>query len=104
MGVRGFTSETAKAAKAKAKGRGGNKVNTEFKDAIKELYPNYHPVIAMAVMANDKRTDETLRFNAHKEVAKYFEPQLKGIEHKGHIDTTETITVEFYDAQKGKST
>ncbi len=81
-----------------------NKVNTEFKDAIKELYPNYHPVIAMAVMANDKRTDETLRFNAHKEVAKYFEPQLKGIEHKGHIDTTETITVEFYDAQKGKST
>ena len=57
-----------------------NKVNTEFKTAIQELYPDYHPVIAMAMMANDKKTDEALRFNAHKEVAKYFEPQLKAIE------------------------
>jgi hypothetical protein len=57
-----------------------NKVNTEFKETIIAMMPDYHPVVAMAVMANDKLIDPTLRLQAHKEVAKYFEPQLKSIE------------------------
>lgn len=89
---------------------GGRKKGTpngdrkELFDLMAEKFPNYHPVIAMAEIANDKKNDLLIRLTAHKEVSKYVAPQLKAVEHSGHIDTTETITVEFYDAQKGKST
>jgi len=81
-----------------------HKANTAFREEILKRDPTYHPIVAMFEMSKDEKLDPILRFNAYKEVAKYFEPQLKAIELKGTIDTTETITVEFYDAQKGKST
>ena len=49
-------------------------------------YPDYHPVIAMAEIANDKENDLPTRFNAHKEVAQYVTPKLKAVEHTGDID------------------
>jgi len=71
-----------------------NNENKEFRNKILELCPDYHPIVAMAVMANDETVEESLRFAAHKEVAKYFEPQLKAIEHSnpdGSLANTLTI-------------
>lgn len=50
---------------------------------IEALYPGYHPVVAMAAIANDEEADPKMRFDAHKEVAQYVTPKLKSIEHKG---------------------
>ncbi|NIV46836.1 MAG: hypothetical protein GWN46_08515 [Gammaproteobacteria bacterium] len=89
-----------------AKGRktGGRAKGTPNKDkaALLELIQetvgdqNYHPVVAMAVIANDSSTKEVtvegkkrrvpkypleLRAMMHKEVAQYVAPKLKAIEH-----------------------
>ncbi len=68
-----------------------NKVTSEFKDIISTMYPDYHPVVAMAIIGNDDGVDESLRLQAHKEVAKYYEPQLKSSEVKQTGETKQTI-------------
>jgi hypothetical protein len=50
---------------------------------LETMFPDYHPVVEMARLANDPDADVTLRFNANKEVAKYVVPQLKAVEHRG---------------------
>ena len=50
---------------------------------IQEKFPNYHPVLEMAKLANDPEADATLRFNASKEVAQYVEPKRKAVEFTG---------------------
>ena len=42
----------------------------------------------MADQANDPGLEEKLRFDAHKEVAKYVCPQLKAVEHTSEDGTT----------------
>lgn len=59
-----------------------NKVSTSIADLIAAKYPDYHPVMALAEIANDKKQDINIRFHCHKEVAKYICPQLKSIEVK----------------------
>lgn len=64
----------------KTGGREKGTPNRERKDLLEmlsEKYPDYHPVIALADIANNKQADENLRFQANKEVAKYVCPQLK---------------------------
>ena len=101
---------------AKKTGRGGgsgkgrakgtpNKAKAELLELIRETVEdkNYHPVVAMAVIANDDSTkqiikgrakdgtpttievpkyDLELRAKMHQEVARYVAPQLKAVEHK----------------------
>jgi len=76
-----------------------NKVNTAFREEILKRDPSYHPIVAMFEMSQDTKLDPVLRFNAYKEVAKYFEPQLKAIEVKGQLDSVQTITVELFNAK-----
>lgn len=89
-----------------AKGRktGGRAAGTPNKDkaALLELIQeavgdqDYHPVVAMAVIANDSGTKEVrvdgkrrkvpkypleLRAQMHREVAQYVAPKLKAVEH-----------------------
>lgn len=40
-------------------------------------------MVELARIANDESVDIVIRKDAHKEVAKYVEPQLKAIEHTG---------------------
>ena len=54
---------------------------------LQAKYPDYHPVLAMAEVANDETNDLPTRFNAHKEVAQYVTPKLKAVEHSGSIDS-----------------
>ena len=56
-----------------------NRDRKELLELLGEKYPNYHPVIALAEIAHNSK-NEVLRFQAHKEVAKYVSPQLKAIE------------------------
>lgn len=62
-----------------------NKDKRALMDRIQALFPGYHPVVAMAVIANDDsgEVDLSMRFQAHKEVAQYVEPKRKAVEHTG---------------------
>lgn len=59
---------------------GGRKKGTpnveskELLEMLNEKYPGYHPVMAMAEIANNKKNDLSLVFQANKEVAKYICP------------------------------
>lgn len=50
---------------------------------LSERFPDYHPVMAMAEIANDPAVELDVRFQAHKEVAQYIEPKRKAVEHTG---------------------
>lgn len=57
-----------------------NKSTKAIAEMLAEKYPHYHPIIALAEIANDKKQDITIRLHANKEVAKYICPQLKSID------------------------
>ena len=63
-----------------------NKPKRRLLQLIQDKYPNYHPVLEMAKLANDKEADDLVRFNANKEVAKYVEPALKAVEISGDTE------------------
>jgi hypothetical protein len=60
-----------------------NKERRELFDMMAEKYPDYNPVISMIEIARDYNNEIDLRFQAHKEVAKYVFPQLKAVEFSG---------------------
>lgn len=59
---------------------------------LQAKYPDYHPVVEMAEIANAKDShgeyvnDVSLRFNAHKEIAQYVTPKLKALEVTGDMN------------------
>lgn len=55
-----------------------NRERRELLELLQEKYPGYDPVIAMAEIAHTTE-NETLRFQAHREVAKYTRPRLKTV-------------------------
>lgn len=57
-----------------------NKNTQAIAEMLAEKYPDYHPIIALAEIANDKKQDIAIRLHANKEIAKYICPQLKSIE------------------------
>ncbi|MEW8074140.1 MAG: hypothetical protein AB2826_27410 [Candidatus Thiodiazotropha sp.] len=57
-----------------------NKDKQELIDALKEKWPDYHPVIAMAEIAHNEKSSSELKFQAHKEIAQYIEPKRKAVE------------------------
>src|SRR5579872_361202 len=83
---------------AKGSKTGGRVLGTPNKDRrdlierINELYPDYHPVIAMAAIANNPMADIRLKLLANKEVAKYVSPQLKSVQlNSGTNDSPEVV-------------
>ena len=96
---------------AKGKKTGGrakgtaNKDKQELIDMIQAEYPDYHPLLALAKIANTDIdrcvgftdgepvmvTDHNLKLQASKEICKYIVPQLKSIDHS--IDNKHNITV-----------
>lgn len=50
---------------------------------IREKYPEYHPLVALADMAHQAGMEDRIRFQCHQTIAKYVEPELKSIEVKG---------------------
>jgi len=62
-----------------------SKTNTALLSMLQVKFPNYHPVVAMAEMAHESGIEDGIRLNCHKEIAKYVEPQLKAVEHRGTV-------------------
>lgn len=56
-----------------------NKPKRRLLALLQEQYPDYHPVLELAKIANDKDADPRARFDANKEVAKYVEPVMKAV-------------------------
>ena len=50
---------------------------------LKELFPDYHPLVEMARQANDPETPPELRFQANKEVCQYILSKLRTVEVTG---------------------
>lgn len=48
---------------------------------IQQKYPGYHPLMSIAEIAHstDPQIDWELRFQCHKTIAKYVEPELKSV-------------------------
>lgn len=67
-----------------------NKDKRSLLKILQSRYPDYHPVLEMAVIAHESE-DEHLRAQMHKEVAAYVTPKLKAVEHTGAVDTTVTF-------------
>ena len=61
-----------------------NKDKQELIEMIQEDFPNYHPLLALAEIANGSGKDD-LKLQAHKEICKYIVPQLKSIDISGTL-------------------
>ena len=61
-----------------------NKDKLELIEMIQEKFPNYHPLKALAEIANGNGKDD-LKLQAHKEICKYIAPQLKSIDISGTL-------------------
>ena len=59
---------------------------------LQQDFPNYHPIVEMARLANDPEADQQTRFNANKEVAKYVTPQLKAVDLTGDLSLEHRFT------------
>ena len=59
--------------------------NNHLLEMLQKEFRQYHPVIAMAKMAHETNVEDNIRFNCHKEIARYIEPQLKSVEVKGSV-------------------
>lgn len=67
--------------------------------AIQKFYPEYHPLVSIAHIAHaqDKDVDARLRFDCHRVIAKYVEPELKSLEVKNLITPTRRVTISMFD-------
>lgn len=66
-------------------------------DVIRESYPNYHPLVSIAHIAHDTSSDPRLRFDCHKAIAKYVEPELKSLEVRGVFEDDRRVIVSLFD-------
>ena len=71
-------------------------ITKDVKTELAEKFPNYNPIVAMAEIANNTTLPIDIRLNAHKEVSKYFAPQLKAIETKD-VTPQEKVYRVIYD-------
>lgn len=66
-------------------------------EAIRQFYPDYHPLVSIAHLAHDSLSDPRLRFDCHRTIAKYVEPELKSLEVKGSFTETRRVSVSLFD-------
>lgn len=60
-------------------------------DQQQEIIEEYDPVVAMALVAVDRRTKLQDRIKCHSEVAQYVRPKLKSVEVTADPDALETL-------------
>ena len=61
---------------------------------LQEKYPGYHPLIGVAEIAHSTE-DERLKFDCHKTLSRYIEPELKSVEVSQHNPGDEQLKVIF---------
>lgn len=72
---------------------------------VRQRYPEFDPLLEMAKIATSEDTDAQLKFNALKEITKYFYPQLKAVEHSGEGGgpLRATVTMRFESSRAPES-
>ena len=71
--------------------------NSNVLKAIQAFYPDYHPLISIAHIAHDTSSDPRLKYDCHKTIAKYVEPELKSLEVRGTIEDARRVSVSLFD-------
>lgn len=71
--------------------------SSQLLDAIRERFPGYHPLVSIAEIAHNDSADLELRFQCHKTIAKYIEPELKSIEVKSDNQTRSLLKVSLFE-------
>lgn len=66
-------------------------------DAIRRHYPDYHPLVSIAHLANSTMSDPRLQFDCHRVIAKYVEPELKSLEVRGSFTEMRRVSVSLFD-------
>lgn len=67
----------------------GEEVPDEVLDSLQPEEQEYDPVVALAVMAADRRHDPSLRMQASASAAQYMRPKLKSVEIVDDAETKE---------------
>ncbi len=70
---------------ARRPGRPSGKDRDNLLRRVQRKYPKYHPVVALATLANDDTVPLELRIQCHKEVAQYVAPKRKAVEVKAEV-------------------
>jgi hypothetical protein len=60
-------------------------------DQRQQIIEDYDPVVAMAILAVDRRTRQDTAIKCHSEVAQYVRPKLKSVEFTADPDAIETL-------------
>ena len=57
-----------------------NKDKQVLRDKLKESFPDYDPILAMAEMAQDTSLEASIRVTCHKSVAEYTYPKMRPVD------------------------
>lgn len=63
---------------------------------IRQKYPGYHPLMAIAEIAHEPEQDPKVRLDCHKTIAKYVAPELRSIDVKGEVTSTRRVIVSLF--------
>lgn len=67
---------------------------------IHTQFPQYHPILAIAQMANaEDIDDDRLKLECHKTLLKHVSPELKSIEIQAEIKESRRVTVSLFDGE-----
>lgn len=68
---------------------------------LQERYPTYHPLMAIADLANSEavKIDPRLALECHKTILQYVEPKLQSIEVKADITETRRVMVSLFEGE-----
>ena len=67
-------------------------------EMLQQRYPGYHPLIAIADIANSGAASEDikLQFDCHKTIAEYVLPKLRAVEHSGEVNNSRRVIVQLF--------
>jgi hypothetical protein len=70
-------------------------------ELIQREFPTYHPLVALARLAHDKRVvdDPKLEFEVHKAILPYVAPKLANIEVKQESSDRRTVVVSLFESR-----
>lgn len=51
-------------------------------DMLNQVEPDYHPLVSILKVAKEDKSDARLRFDCHREIAKYVEAQRRSVDVK----------------------
>lgn len=74
-----------------------SKKSNHILEMIQSKYPGYHPLMSIAEIAHaiDPNVTPELRFQCHKTIAKFIEPEMKSIQ-VSNTDNSRRVTISMF--------